>query len=302
LESLLSAVVADGMMGTRHRSNMELVAQGIGNIISPVFGGIPATGAIARTATNIRNGARTPVSALIHSVVLLIILLAAGRWAALIPMSALAAILLYVAYTMSEWHAFAKLLRGQRGDVAILLATFFLTVLIDLTVAIQVGVVFAAFLFLQRMSNATQIGLITKDLRDEEKEDDEPTASKRNVPAGVEVFSISGSLFFGAIEQFRDAVQRIEKPPKVLILEMRNVITIDATGLQALEDLWKRLRKTKTTLLLAGVHAQPLFAMQQSRFIDTVGENNLLGDLDAALEYSGEIIALHKNTVTSSKE
>jgi SulP family sulfate permease len=297
LESLLSAVVADGMLGTRHRSNMELIAQGIGNILSPIFGGIPATGAIARTATNIRNGGRTPVSAVIHSLVLLVILLVAGKWAALIPMSVLAAILIYVAYTMSEWHAFMKLLRGPRGDVVVLVSTFLLTVFIDLTVAIQVGVVFAAFLFLQRMSNATQIGLITKDLKDEEKDDEEPTMAKRTVPPGVEVFSISGSLFFGAIEQFRDAVQRIEKPPKVLILEMRNVITIDATGLQALEDLWKRLRKTKTTLLLAGVHAQPLFAMQQSRFINTVGEINLLGDLDAALEYSGRIIA-NKKPVT----
>ena len=160
-------------------------------------------------------------------------------------MSALAAILIYVAYTMSEWHAFVKLLRGPRGDVAVLLTTFFLTVLIDLTVAIQVGVVFAAFLFLQRMSNATQIGLITKDLKDEEKEEDESSSGQRNVPAGVEVFSINGSLFFGAIEQFRDAVQRIEKPPKVLILEMRNVISVDATGLQALEDLLKTATKNK---------------------------------------------------------
>jgi sulfate permease, SulP family len=290
LESLLSAVVADGMLGTRHRSNMELVAQGIGNILSPIFGGIPATGAIARTATNIRNGGRTPVSAMIHSVVLLLILLVAGKWAALIPMSALAAILIYVAYTMSEWHAFAKLLRGPRGDIAVLLTTFFLTILIDLTVAIQVGVVFAAFLFLQRMSNATQIGLITKDLKDEEKEDDEPASGQRNVPEGVEVFSINGSLFFGVIEQFRDAVQRIEKAPKVLILEMRNVISIDATGLQALEDLLKRLRKEKTVLLLVGTHAQPLFAMQQSKFIDTVGENNLIGSLDDALARAAEIV------------
>jgi sulfate permease, SulP family len=297
LESLLSAVVADGMLGTRHRSNMELVAQGIGNILSPIFGGIPATGAIARTATNIRNGGRTPVSAMIHAVVLLLILLVAGKWAALIPMSALAAILIYVAYTMSEWHAFAKLLRGPRGDVAVLLTTFFLTVLIDLTVAIQVGVVFAAFLFLQRMSNATQIGLITKDLKDEEKEEDDSVSSQRTVPEGVEVFSINGSLFFGVIEQFRDAVQRIEKAPKVLILEMRNVISIDATGLQALEDLLKRLRKEKTVLLLVGVHAQPLFAMQQSKFIDTVGENNLIGSLDDALAHAAEIIEVKKPAV-----
>jgi SulP family sulfate permease len=276
---------------------MELVAQGIGNILSPIFGGIPATGAIARTATNIRNGGRTPVSAMVHSLVLLLILLVAGKWAALIPMSALAAILIYVAYTMSEWHAFAKLLRGPRGDIAVLLTTFFLTVLIDLSVAIQVGVVFAAFLFLQRMSNATQIGLITKDLREEEKEEEEPASGQRNVPAGVEVFSINGSLFFGVIEQFRDAVQRIEQSPKVLILEMRNVISIDATGLQALEDLLKRLRKEKTVLLLVGVHAQPLFVMQQSKFIDTVGEQNLIGSLDEALAHAAKIIEAKKQAI-----
>jgi SulP family sulfate permease len=297
LESLLSAVVADGMLGTRHRSNMELVAQGIGNILSPIFGGIPATGAIARTATNIRNGGRTPVSAIIHSLVLLLILLVAGKWAALIPMSVLAAILIYVAYTMSEWHAFVKLLRGPRGDVVILVTTFLLTVFIDLTVAIQVGVVFAAFLFLQRMSSATQIGLITKDLMDEEKDEEEPTSAQRNVPAGVEVFSINGSLFFGVIEQFRDAVQRIEKAPKVLVLEMSNVITIDATGLQALEDLLKRLRKGKTILLLVGVHAQPLYAMQRSQFVDMIGEDNLIGSLDEALARAAEIIAAKKPTV-----
>jgi SulP family sulfate permease len=297
LESLLSAVVADGMLGTRHRSNMELIAQGIGNILSPIFGGIPATGAIARTATNIRNGGRTPVSAIIHALILLLILLVAGKWAALIPLSVLAAILIYVAYTMSEWHAFIKLLRGPRGDVVVLVTTFLLTVFIDLTVAIQVGVVFAAFLFLQRMSNATQIGLITKDLKDEEKEEEEPTPARRNVPAGVEVFSINGSLFFGVIEQFRDAVQRIEKPPKVLILEMRNVITIDATGLQAMEDLLKRLRKGKTILLLVGVHAQPLFAMQRSKFVDTIGENNLIGSLDEALTRAADIVAAKKPPV-----
>jgi SulP family sulfate permease len=178
-----------------------------------------------------------------------------------------------------------------------LVTTFLLTVFIDLTVAIQVGVVFAAFLFLQRMSNATQIGLITKDLKDEEKEEEEPTPARRNVPAGVEVFSINGSLFFGVIEQFRDAVQRIEKPPKVLILEMRNVITIDATGLQAMEDLLKRLRKGKTILLLVGVHAQPLFAMQRSKFVDTIGENNLIGSLDEALARAADIVAAKKPPV-----
>lgn len=295
LESLLSAVVADGMMGTRHRSNMELIAQGIGNIISPMFGGIPATGAIARTATNIRNGGRTPVAAVVHALTLLLILVAFGRFAALIPMPTLAAILIYVAYTMSEWHAFVKLLKGPRGDVAVLLLTFGLTVFVDLSVAIQVGVVLAAFLFLQRMSNATQAGLITNQLREEEG-DDEGMTGKRVIPRGVEVFEVQGSLFFGAIEQFRDAVQRIEEPPRVLILQITNVLTVDSTGLLALEDLRKRTKAQGTALLLVGVRAQPLFAMQQTGFIDALGEANVVGDLDEALTRADVIIRAQSPT------
>ncbi len=294
LESLLSAVVADGMLGTRHRSNVELVAQGIGNILSPIFGGIPATGAIARTATNIRNGGKTPVSAMIHSITLLFILLVAGTWAKLIPMPTLAAILIYVSYTMSEWHAFVKLLKAPRGDVIVLIATFLLTVFIDLTVAIQIGVLVSAFVFLQRISDATQIGLITKELREEEKEDDETLPAPKTIPAGVEVFSINGSLFFGSIEKFRDAVQRIEKPPKVLIFEMSRVINIDSTGLRALDDLYIRLQKYKTVLLLVGVHAQPLYAMQQAGFIDILGESHLFGNLDEALGYAEQIATTSK--------
>ena len=290
LESLLSAVVADGMLGKRHRSNMELIAQGVGNLIVPIFGGIPATGAIARTATNIRNGGRTPISALIHAVTLLLILVAFGHFAALIPMPTLAAILIYVSYTMSEWHSFAKLLRGPRGDVAVLLLTFGLTVFIDLSVAIQVGVVLAAFLFLQRMSNATQVGLVTNELREEDG-DEEGTRDKRTIPHGVEVFEIRGSLFFGAIEQFRDAVQRIEAPPRVLILQMSEVLNVDSTGLQALEDLWKRLKTHGTVLLLVGVRAQPLFAMERAGLLGGDVEANVAGDLDEALERAAAIVS-----------
>ncbi len=287
LESLLSAVVADGMLGTRHRSNMELIAQGVGNIVSPLFGGIPATGAIARTATNIRNGGRTPVSAIVHSITLLLILMLVGRWASLIPLATLAAILVYVAYTMSEWHAFSRLLRGPRGDVAVLLVTFGLTVLIDLSVAIRVGVILAAFLFLQRMSNATQVALITNDLREEEPEEETP---RHDIPPEVEVFEIDGSLFFGAIEQFRDAVQRFEKPPRVLILEMSKVLTVDSTGLQALEDLHRRCEKNRTRLILSGIRAQPLFAMQRAGFIDAIGEAQVVGDLTEAIERSHALL------------
>lgn len=295
IESLLAAVVADGMAGSRHRSNMELIAQGVGNIISPVFQGIPATGAIARTATNIKSGGRTPFAGIIHAITLLLIMLFFGRWAALIPMPALAAILIFVAYNMSEYHAFLKLLRSPKSDVAVLLVTFLLTVLIDLTVAIQVGVALAAFLFMQRMSNVAQVNSITNDLREEEESPDDPRAiSKRVAPPGVEVFEVFGSLFFGAIERFKDAMRRVEKAPKVLIIRMRMVPAIDATGLQALEDALERTRREGGTLMLTGVAEQPLRAMEQSGFLEKIGRENVLENVDAALQRAREIVqALH---------
>jgi SulP family sulfate permease len=268
---------------------MELIAQGAGNITSALFGGIPATGAIARTATNIKSGGRTPVAAVIHCLTLLLILLFVGRWAALIPMATLAAILIVVAYNMSEWHSFIRLLRSPRSDVAVLFATFLLTVLIDLTVAIQVGVLLAGFLFLQRMSNETQVSLVTDNLRDRE-EGETRDISKLEVPPGVEVFEVYGSLFFGAIERFRDAMRRVEKSPKVLILRMRNVMTIDATGLQTLEDLLESTRKRRGTLLLSAVGAQPLAAMRRSGFLDRLGEENVAEDIFIALARAEQII------------
>jgi sulfate permease, SulP family len=291
IESLLAAVVADGMMGTRHRSNMELIAQGVGNIVSPIFQGIPVTGAIARTATNIKSGGRTPVAALIHAVVLLLIMFFFGKWAALIPMATLAAILIYVAYNMSEYHVFLKLLRAPKSDVAVLLVTFLLTVLIDLTVAIQVGVVLAAFLFLQRQSDVTEVNVITQNLREEEEATDNPRSiAKRKVPPGVEVFEIYGSLFFGAIERFKDSLQRFEKHPRVLILRMRLVPSIDATGLQVLEDVLARTRRESGTLLLTGVAEQPLRAMEQSGLLDKLGRENVLENIDVALERANKLL------------
>jgi SulP family sulfate permease len=291
IESLLAAVVADGMLGTRHRSNMELIAQGVGNIVSPIFGGIPATGAIARTATNIKSGGRTPVAAIIHAIVLLLIMLFFGKWAALIPMPTLAAILIYVAYNMSEYHVFLKLLRAPKSDVAVLLVTFLLTVLIDLTVAIQVGVVLAAFLFLQRMSNITEITAITQSLAESETEPDSARSiAKRQVPPGVEVFEIYGSLFFGAIERFKDSMRRVEKTPRVLILRMRSVPSIDATGLQVLEDVLERTRREGGTLLLTGVAEQPLHALEQAGLLANLGKENVLDNIDVALERARQLL------------
>src|SRR3954471_10127479 len=252
LESLLSAVVADGMMGTRHRSNMELIAQGFGNIVSVIFGGVPATGAIARTATNIKSGGKTPISAVIHSVFLLLVLLFIGKWAALIPMATLAAVLIVVAYNMSGWREFVHLLKSPRGDIAVLFATFLLTVFIELTVAIQVGILLAAFVFLQKMSKETQVSLITENLRD----DDEILArdmSAIQIPKGVEVFEIYGSLFFGAVSQFKESIRVVTNKPKVLILRMRNVLTIDASGLHIIEELAEEARHDGYALVFSAV-------------------------------------------------
>ncbi len=292
IESLLSAVVADGMTGRRHRSNMELIAQGIANVFSPIFGGIPATGAIARTATNVKNGGRTPIAGMIHALVLLLIMLFFGKWAALVPMATLAGILLVVAYNMSEWHLFVKLFRGPKSDVLVLLATFLLTVLVDLTVAIQVGVVLAALLFMRRMAEVTQMSYVTRSLLEEEEEEDPNPLRTRFIPEGVEVFEVNGPFFFGAADKFKDALRQVEKPPRVLILRLRKVLSLDATGLMALEDLLDRTRREGTVLILSGVHAQPLVVMQRSGFLDRVGEENVFGNIDDALNRAYAVLGL----------
>lgn len=283
IESLLSAVVADGMIRTRHRSNMELIAQGAANILSPLFGGIPATGAIARTATNVKNGGRTPVAGIVHAVTLFLIMIFFGRWASLIPFPALAAILVVVSYNMSEWHSFMKVLRSPKSDVAVLLVTFALTVIVDLTVAIEVGIVLAALLFMKRMSEVSQVNAITRDLQ-EEREEEETAGPKRTIPEGVEVFEVYGTLFFGAVDQFTESIRFIEKKPSVLILETRNLLAVDATGLRALDELYSQLSRQQTHFIISGIHKQPLFAVQGSGLLDRVGEDNICGDLDEALE------------------
>jgi sulfate permease, SulP family len=285
IESLLSAVVADGMIGGRHRSNMELVAQGIANVASPLFGGIPATGAIARTATNVKNGGRTPVAGIVHALTLLAITLFFGRWAALIPMPTLAAILVVVAYHMSEWRTFRTELRAPKSDVAVLLTTFFLTVLVDLTVAIEVGIVLAALLFMRRMAEVTNVSAISGDADDagDVYVTDTNAARRREIPKGVEVYEINGPFFFGAAEQFKDTLGRVARKPKVLIIRMRNVPAMDSTGMRALADVVRRSRKDGTLVFLSDVHAQPLVALGRSDLLDEIGDDNIFGNLDDAL-------------------
>jgi SulP family sulfate permease len=293
IESLLSAVVADGMIGGRHRSNMELVAQGVANIVTPFFGGIPATGAIARTATNIRNGGRTPVAGMIHAVTLLGIMLFVGTWATLIPLSCLAAILVVVSYNMSEWRSFRALLRSPRSDVAVLMTTFLLTVIFDLTVAIEVGVVLAVFLFMGRMARITNIGVVTQELEDQEEDPDDPNAiSKRDVPEGVEVYEVNGPFFFAAAYKFEEAMSVIEKRPRVRIIRMRNVPAIDSTGLHQLEQVWESSRKQGITFIISGIHAQPLVALERSGLAARIGEENIFGGIDDALDRARALLGM----------
>lgn len=295
IESLLSAVVADGMIGSKHRSNMELVAQGVANIVTPLFGGIPATGAIARTATNIKNGGRTPVAGITHAVVLLLITLFFGQFAKLIPMATLAAILVIVAYNMSEWRSFVEIFKSPKSDLIVLLTTFGLTVIFDLTIAIQVGMILAVILFMRSMAMVTNVGVITRELKDEDEDGFDVNAiENKKVPDGVEVFEINGPFFFGAVSKFRDAMRFIENPPKVLIIRMRNVPAIDGTGIHALEEVYHDSIKKGTQLVLSGVHTQPLMALDQSGFLKVIGEQNVLGNIDDSLDRAREILGLPK--------
>lgn len=290
IESLLSAVIADGMIGGRHRSNVELVGQGVANIAAPLFGGMPATGAIARTATNVRNGGRTPVAGIVHAITLLVITVFFGDLAAQIPLATLAAILVVVAYHMSEWRSFRSELSGPRSDVAVLLVTFTLTVAFDLVIAIQAGMVLAAFLFMKRMSDVTNVSVITRELNDAEAAERAEVVSR--VPAGVEVYAIDGPFFFGAAEKFKETLAILEDPPRVLIIRLQRVPAIDSTALHALRSLLRRARGQGTRVLIAETHSQPLTALERSGLLDEIGEDNMCGTIDDALEMARAQIAV----------
>jgi SulP family sulfate permease len=285
IESLLSAVVADGMIGGRHRSNMELVAQGVANIVSPLFGGMPATGAIARTATNIKSGGRTPVAGMVHALTLLLITLFFGRWAALVPLAVLAGIVLMVAYHLSEWRVFVHELHAPKSDALVMVTTFLLTLLVDLTVGIGVGMVLAAFLFMKRMAEVTNISIVRREFEEGGPVgDDQGAIYRRQIPPGVEVYEINGPFFFGAAEKFKQTLGEVSRRPKVLVIRMRNVPAIDSTAMHALKDLVRRTRKQGTHVLLSDVHSQPLIALGRSGLLDEIGDENMFGDVDAALE------------------
>ncbi|MBF0569758.1 MAG: sulfate permease [Candidatus Omnitrophica bacterium] len=277
IESLLSAVVADGMLGTRHRSNMELVGQGLANILSPIFNGIPATGAIARTATNIKNGGRTPIAGMVHAIMILVLFLFCGQWARLIPMPCLAGILVVIAYNMSEWRHFRQLLSSPQGDVLVLILTFGLTVLVDLTVAIETGVVLAALLFMHRMAEATHIDLV-----DEDENNGRPHEYE-GVPEGVEIFELHGPFFFGAVDKFREAISSFKKLPKVLILRMSAVPAVDASAVSSLERLITEAKRNGTHIVIAGVSHKVFKTFHKTGLDEKIGIDNILSDVPLAL-------------------
>ncbi len=286
VESLLSAVVADGMSGDRHNSNMELVAQGIANIASPLFGGIPATGAIARTATNIRSGAGTPVAGMVHALTLLAILLIAAPLARFVPLATLAAVLFVVAYNMGEWREIGTILRLSKTDIAVWVTTFALTVLADLTVAVGVGMALAALLYIYRIAETTTVAPVTQEyIRDGMAH----ILQDKDIPANVTILRIHGPFLFGATEKLAEATKDVNKFGDVVILRLRNMTALDATGIHALEQFADRLRKAGKTLLLCGARDQPSRLISRSDFMKHVGEPNVLPHVQAALARAREI-------------
>lgn len=299
VESLLSCVVADGMIGSKHRSNMELVAQGAGNICSSLFGGIPATGAIARTAANVKNGGRTPIAGMVHAVLLLLILVVLMPYAALIPMPTIAAILFVVAYNMSEWREFVQLVKvSPKSDLVVLVTTFILTVVFDLVVAIEVGVLLAATLFMKRMADVSDIQswkYLNDDIGEEDMNDPDSIRLKK-VPKHTLVYEINGPMFFGAADKF--AKISLDSHVKVLILRMRSVPAMDVNALHSLSKVVKSCKKRNITVLLSHVQEQPLHMMQKAGFDKMIGEKNFCDNIDHALQKAGVLLEGKKAQVS----
>ena len=285
IESLLSAVVSDGMIGSTHRSNTELIAQGIGNIASGLFGGIPATGAIARTATNVRNGGRTPIAGMVHAITLLLIMLFFGKYAAMIPLSCLAGILIVVAYNMSEWRSFASIISGSRYDVLVLIVTFLLTVFADLTIAIEVGMVLAAMLFMQRMSKLSTVQSLENDI-----DNIEDYASLKE---GISVYEINGPFFFGAANKYKEVLKEVGIKSKVLILRMRNVPFIDATGMHNFKEVLKTLKSYKVKVILSGVRQSVYDELIKSNIEHYVPIANICSTYESAKDLAEKALSFH---------
>jgi len=303
IESLLSAVVSDGMIGKKHNSNMELVAQGVANIGSALFGGIPATGAIARTAANVKNGGRTPIAGIVHALVLLLIMKIFMPLASLVPMTSLAAILIVVAYNMSEWRAFKALLKSTKSDAAVLVATFIFTVVFDLVVAIEIGMVIAMFLFVKRMADSTNILEVDHSsglLKSLDSEDDEESYLEedlhKHLKKEVFLYEINGPLFFGAANKFLDIMNEIESHSSVIILKLKNVPNMDATAFDALKRINKRCREKQILLLYAEINEQPMKLLTNTGFVASNGLDRFFATTQAAVEKANEIIECKKES------
>lgn len=295
IESLLSCVIADGMIGSRHKSNCELVGQGIANFFSVLFGGIPATGAIARTAANVKTGGQTPVAGMLHAVVLFLVILFLAPVVSQIPLAGLAAVLMMVAWNMSEISHFFRLMRAPVGDVAILATAFCLTVFVDLTVAITFGMILASFLFMKRMSQYSKTIALTelfKEPTSEYPERSDPDAiSKKKIPSGVEVYEIQGPFFFGAADILKDIMVNLENPPKVFVLRMRFVPMVDASGMNALREFYQKCLRLKTTLILSGIHGQTAMDLENFGMTDLIGKKNIFPHIDEALSRADDLVS-----------
>ncbi|MDF3129547.1 SulP family inorganic anion transporter [Kiritimatiellaeota bacterium B1221] len=288
IESLLSAVVADGLSGDRHDSNTELVAQGVANLCSPLFGGLPATGAIARTTANINSGGKTPISGIVHAITLLLLMLIGSKWAGMIPMTAMSAVLMVVAIRMGDWHELSRCLKMPRSDALVLITTFALTVIFDLVVAVQVGMVLAAILYIRRVSETTEVSAVTDQ---DMLERPEQMAQGKTIPEGVQVYRIFGPFMFGAAEKMEAAMEASAGLPEVLILRLHLVTAMDATGLNALESLVERMQEHHKCVILSGVHLQPLSMMRKSGFVDKAGFENFTATFDEALALAEQLLA-----------
>ena len=288
---MLSATVADGVIGDRHDSNTELIAQGIANIVSPIFGGIPATGAIARTMTNINNGGRTPVSGIVHAVVLLLILLFLMPLAQYIPMACLAGVLVIVSYNMSGWRTFMALLRNPKSDVVVLLITFFLTVIFDLTIAIEVGLLIACVLFMKRVMETTEISVIRDEIDPNQESDLEVHEEHITLPKGIEVYEINGPYFFGIATKFEEIMSQLGDRPKIRIIRMRKVPFIDSTGIHNLANLCEMSQKENIHIILSGVNPKVHQVLEKSGFYELLGEDNICSNINEAVAKATETIS-----------
>lgn len=288
IESLLSAVVADGMIGSKHNSDNELIGQGIANIFSPLFGGLPATGAIARTATNINNGGRTPIAGIIHAITLLLIMLLFGKYVEYIPMAALAAVLISVAWNMAGLPAIKALAKGQKSDIAILLITFLITVFVDLTYAISIGLIISGLLFIKKIVELSEVTSGNKGIFEGAKTNDYD--EQIEIPKDVMIYEINGPLFFGTIRKFELAMERTKNNYKVLILRMRNTLYLDAGGIRALEQCKAACDRKGITIVLSGIHTQPFMLCEKTGMTEKIGRENIFDNINAALERAKEII------------